>query len=443
MAAFGGTSLDEELAAVREWLPAEQIEALRPDYISVHLQRTRHNRIKAKLTPPEDYPETHLTLTLESPALPPPLLRKLTHQCEAVVAAAGEGPQVMPVLRHLHNFLCGNRFTTCWREVRRAAQLVTDHGGRVGLDEANGIVTMRVEQRGYGLTLRIEIPEAYPDVGAGFEVVRHTFPEAMMAAYSAQAEDAVRKCVGGQPWEDALRASNPIRGPGRKGGGSDGTPTVRVTNEHMRSLKHDVRFLKKVTDLRQVNARRENRNGTLVASAQDRRSARRTLSRLQKKEGAADEAYEKKMQELEAREEAIAAGLSADNHSDDAQPSLSAVVGLLVRKLVLEIPGEECQACGELAFPESPAAASLSDDTAPMRPCRVFCGHYLHWDCLNRWLTEPPFVRSCTHCNRRIYHPDWPSDYKLLERAWANQQAREREINDVSDFLGVDERFQA
>ena len=40
-------------------------------------------------------------------------------------------------------------------------------------------------------------------------------------------------------------------------------------------------------------------------------------------------------------------------------------------------------------------------------------------------------------CNdgRRVYHPDWPQDIKVLERAWANEQARQREIADAADLF--------
>eukprot|EP00560_Eucampia_antarctica_P001000 CAMPEP_0197836742 /NCGR_PEP_ID=MMETSP1437-20131217/29895_1 /TAXON_ID=49252 ORGANISM="Eucampia antarctica, Strain CCMP1452" /NCGR_SAMPLE_ID=MMETSP1437 /ASSEMBLY_ACC=CAM_ASM_001096 /LENGTH=45 /DNA_ID= /DNA_START= /DNA_END= /DNA_ORIENTATION= len=45
-------------------------------------------------------------------------------------------------------------------------------------------------------------------------------------------------------------------------------------------------------------------------------------------------------------------------------------------------------------------------------------------------MTEPPFGASCPKlgCARRVYHPDWPSDIKQLERQWANDQARQREL---------------
>eukprot|EP00968_Pinguiococcus_pyrenoidosus_P008701 scaffold641_cov237-Pinguiococcus_pyrenoidosus.AAC.9 len=190
-----------------------------------------------------------------------------------------------------------------------------------------------------------------------------------------------------------------------------------------------------VTDLRAVERTRESRNGALVNSTDERRRARRLLTRIQKKEHAADQEYEKKMQELELAEE------SGPEVSEMPQPSLGAVMHLMVKKLVIDIPRETCQVCEQRVFPENPDSDVLNDAEAPLRPLRVFCGHYFHWQCLDAWMSTPPFVRYCKHCERRIYHPDWPSDHRIMERAWANKQAREREVNDVSDFLGVDASF--
>jgi hypothetical protein len=47
-------------------------------------------------------------------------------------------------------------------------------------------------------------------------------------------------------------------------------------------------------------------------------------------------------------------------------------------------------------------------------------------------MTEPPFGAACPFDGRRVYHPDWPSDMKELERAWAAKEARKREIEDAT-----------
>ena len=52
-------------------------------------------------------------------------------------------------------------------------------------------------------------------------------------------------------------------------------------------------------------------------------------------------------------------------------------------------------------------------------------------------MTTPPFGKSCRVCGQRLYHPDWPATAAQLEKAWAMKQAREREIAEVTDFMGV------
>ena len=52
-------------------------------------------------------------------------------------------------------------------------------------------------------------------------------------------------------------------------------------------------------------------------------------------------------------------------------------------------------------------------------------------------MTEPPFGATCAtvDCGRRVFHPNWPSDIKQMEKAWAMKQARAREIEDAAMFL--------
>ena len=69
-----------------------------------------------------------------------------------------------------------------------------------------------------------------------------------------------------------------------------------------------------------------------------------------------------------------------------------------------------------------------------MRPIRTYCGCWYHYECLNKFMTEPPFGNACPTegCGRRVFHPDWPDDIKTLDRAWSALKARKREIEDIS-----------
>ena len=68
----------------------------------------------------------------------------------------------------------------------------------------------------------------------------------------SQGEEIVRRCLYGYSPELALQTSNPIKIPPGRGGKPAGSGSVRITSEHVRNLKHDVEFIKKAHDLRDV-----------------------------------------------------------------------------------------------------------------------------------------------------------------------------------------------
>jgi len=45
--------------------------------------------------------------------------------------------------------------------------------------------------------------------------------------------------------------------------------------------------------------------------------------------------------------------------------------------------------------------------------------------------------KKCLKCGLRIYHDKWNISPQLAEERWAHKEAREREIEEVSDFLDL------
>jgi hypothetical protein len=43
--------------------------------------------------------------------------------------------------------------------------------------------------------------------------------------------------------------------------------------------------------------------------------------------------------------------------------------------------------------------------------------------------------KKCPKCGWRIYHDKWRVSEKVAEDRWAHQQARERELREVTEFL--------
>ena len=205
------------------------------------------------------------------------------------------------------------------------------------------------------------------------------------------------------------------------------------------------------------NAKDRNNAKEHANSAQDRRFARRELAQLSKAEAAADAERQQKLSDAEFAQARAAALADTVRAAEQAHPSFEALVEFVVSEFVTRLPSEECQVCSKRVMPVSPTAKALSDPEHPERPIRVYCGHWcvvtvgklsrhipsrglfrrFHWACLDEFFTRPPFGKPCGMCNdgRRVYHPDWPQDIKVLERAWANEQARQREIADAADLF--------
>jgi hypothetical protein len=77
------------------------------------------------------------------------------------------------------------------------------------------------------------------------------------------------------------------------------------------------------------------------------------------------------------------------------------------------------------------------DDKHPKLPERVLCKHWLHHQCLNTLLTTPPFRKQCKECQSLLAHPKWEMDLKKIEKSWALKQAKERELQEAVDLLGL------
>ncbi len=45
--------------------------------------------------------------------------------------------------------------------------------------------------------------------------------------------------------------------------------------------------------------------------------------------------------------------------------------------------------------------------------------------------------KKCPKCQQRIFHDKWNVPPRLAEERWAHKEAREREVAEVADFLGL------
>ncbi|XP_069703326.1 uncharacterized protein [Periplaneta americana] len=116
-------------------------------------------------------------------------------------------------------------------------------------------------------------------------------------------------------------------------------------------------------------------------------------------------------------------------------PSLQPVVSFLVAS-VKQLPEENCQLCKKLCLPKDPKLAETNEN-ADSHVERVYCSHLFHLQCLITYMKTPPFQggKKCPKCGQQIFHDKWRVSEKVAEDRWAHQQARERELREVTEFL--------
>ncbi|XP_041354716.1 uncharacterized protein LOC121372466 [Gigantopelta aegis] len=116
------------------------------------------------------------------------------------------------------------------------------------------------------------------------------------------------------------------------------------------------------------------------------------------------------------------------------KPSLRPVCDYLISVCVKRYPQEICPICKEKVLSEDPKLVN-SDPKRGIE--RVYCGHLFHNECLDAYMKTPPFTggKKCPGCDQRIFHDKWKIPPELAETRWAHKQARQRELEEVVDFL--------
>lgn len=204
---------------------------------------------------------------------------------------------------------------------------------------------------------------------------------------------------------------------------------IRVTADHVRSLKHDVEFLKQTSELRELDsAKKKGDNSQYAHSAQERKAARRALKTMSKASGGRTRPHAAQLTcslalglplwvwcafvcvrvqhatadeeaRLRAEEERLQAEMEAglSFKSSEAQPSLAATAQFLIKSFAIGVPASRCQFCEQYVLPEpvSKLQEVLSKSKHPRHPIRVFCGHWFHYKCLDTLLRSPPFEHDC------------------------------------------------
>lgn len=64
----------------------------------------------------------------------------------------------------------------------------------------------------------------------------------------------------------------------------------------------------------------------------------------------------------------------------------------------------------------------------------VPCGHFFHFDCLDEFITCPPWDNLCK-CGEEVFHDLWPYDVAIYQKQFAHRQSQVRQTNELDDFM--------
>jgi len=456
-------SVADEIKELRESFPKLKIQTSTSSFLIASYERTPSTRIKFTITFPPGYPDHSLIIDIKADEVVPPGLKKKLEHDLVVDIPLGLHQQVITVVNRLVQFINHNKFLPCWKELKQCLTLVMndksdDDDSTISIIEAKGKIKLKLCRGKYFYNCSIVIDEGYPttmtheDWGKPcvLTLTSTNFPPKIETMLTSQAREVVRRMQDGMTSEQAHLMSNPIPQPKMMDDDSKKKDvTVRITKESLKGIKHDVETLSRVRDLREVNATRVQGKAHVLAShAKERKAARKEIHKITGHERAADE------DQWQQDEKARLAGYGIPDHdgSTNPQPSLLALVTFLKEK-IQHLPEAKCPCCQTLALPSDPnklkalyvASSECKTDkekkerklARALRPIRCYCGCWYHFQCLDKFMTEPPFGIACPTegCGRRVFHPDWPADISQLEREWASHQARLREIQDAAMFL--------
>lgn len=452
-------SVLEEAKEAREHFPNVNIETLTNNFLIGSYSRTVYTCIKFTLTFPEGYPHKSLIVDVKADSVVPPGLKRKLDADLAKDVPIGHYQQIHSCLSKLVAFVDQNKFLPCWKELKQAVNLIQNDGtgSSISLNESKGKIKLKLCKEKYFYNASIQISNQYPTTSPKEEwgtpcllsMLSTNFPPKIEVTLTSQAKEVVRRMQDGMSSEAASQISNPIPRPKMEESSKEDAE-VCLTRERLKELKTDIETLSRVRDLREVDAATKHGDARIKAhNARERKEARRTINKITQTERERDIASEEQDKQWKMDEQARMANYISEHDGSNPQPSLLSLIQFL-RDKIQYLPDAKCPCCKKLTLPTDPdvlkslykSASECKTDkekqerkrAKAMRPMRTYCGCWYHYECLNKFMTEPPFGIACPTegCGRRVFHPDWPDDIKTLDRAWSALQARKREIEDIS-----------
>ena len=476
-----------ELPGVLSSDPALSINSATVEYVNIYVCKTPYKEVSLSFRFPPEYPAKALYIALDTRSLKPKLLKRMTKLMEEEAERAVGEPHIARVTKFLSSIIASNLLIACGWEIRRVREILSTPptsgsassttppplppgdakrtggkgGGKVTLSkgctmkcgESTGVIrfTLMQPDGAYGIQFKVTVSDGYPATPLAVDFGWSNFPSELTNMVLPQARQVSVCLASGRKPPHVRRREKAL---GLDSGFIDTGDVVErgTTTDSLQKVRGDLQFLRQATDLREFGAVKLKGNAKAFAhSTRERKEVRRTLRKLTKVETAKEQALEAEAA-AEIAEQKAAAFAAAVGETGSPMVSLEETVRFIWESLVVGVPRLLCPGCGELVFHPDPVeakkllavkAAKGKKGKASRRPeqISVFC--WWHHCCLDVALTQPPFGQqgcACGNCDvtEPLKHPFWTSDIKKLEKGWAMQQAKKREIAEMSGMLGLE-----
>jgi hypothetical protein len=219
----------------------------------------------------ETYPTSGIVVELSSVTVAAGVVKKIQNQCEKKLVYNTKNENcILQVILLVQTIVKENKLLCCIHEIRKAKKHLGDHCTNLIMNETSGLIRMTIIYMNYSVTLHISVPDKYPIEPPEVKLTKGSFPKKVIRIYTMQAREILRKCSLGFSAEQAMMASRPEKVPPQ----SKSKTEIIITKDLTQQLKNDIKFLKKVSDLKTVNADKGKRNQFYEHDKDVRKAAR-------------------------------------------------------------------------------------------------------------------------------------------------------------------------
>eukprot|EP00920_Eleutheroschizon_duboscqi_P003107 GHVT01007330.1.p1 GENE.GHVT01007330.1~~GHVT01007330.1.p1 ORF type:complete len:502 (-),score=92.49 GHVT01007330.1:1151-2656(-) len=460
-------TLAEELAWLKQTLPADTLPACFPYFVQFVLRETSSKSLVCKCHIPPQYPSACIAVEIQSDVLPRSLVLRLETAAAAeagkwvvtpddqstAVSPQQQAPttstpeeenangsnssttpanqqpgacvQLVKTFQFLSNILKRNKLLLCREEIKLIRQtLITGPADNLIVSEKSGTVTAHVEEGPFVVDFSLQAATSRQSGR-----LRSCGPCQHLRCVASLS----RERHGGEAWcapcfrPLALFPQVPHEYPA-----AAVRPKIITSNfpESINSL-----FVSQATEaarrcaaglsmedsLRMSDPARASAEIVQLSAAQYRRDVQWLKERTEASAVAVDKQARRDLRRFDQKEvqrekEVAAARLDRQKQlqhqaAKRAVPSLLPVCQFLVLKFVRLLPAAECGRCRQRV------ALSPSCFATSSPPERTFCGHWFHRACLEEVMTKPPFGLQCPvdGCTMGVFHAAWTSDRAVSE----------------------------